>query len=388
MVKNQIEFNEKYDNKEIDEIEIKRKNFQGSLIIENYSKLEEIYLYNVLSIDEITLKNLPQLEKCTIRGCGVKKLAIENCSQIKELNVESNFLTSLEFVKNLPNLQRLEVDGNSELASGLEYLPKGIKFSCDNTKLPSLQQKYENLKGVMTSVAKEAKKEILKGIEAKEEISEQKVLKTDEIIVDLTKGIEGLKEVKEELKTNLEEAEKKVQKLEKELIEAKARAEQRQKKVAELDQEHSLETEQTPINEKTINFLRAKSIFLNARQETIGELKKCFIALENKYGRNEVIGEVGKTIVGVGDLLPSTITFGVPKIIGETIQIGNNFSKIMLTKEGNERFQLSLKDEQELIQLHKDYDLLIEFINNNEESEENESDNILNLKSRTRDGKA
>jgi putative ribosome biogenesis GTPase RsgA len=141
-------------------------------------------------------------------------------------------------------------------------------------------------------------------------------------------------------------------------------------------------------SEKAIEFLRTKSIFLNARQETIGELKKCFIALENKFGSNEVIGEVGKAVSGAEGLFPRAITFGVPKVIGKAIKASNNFSKIMLTEKGNEEFQLSLKDEQELVQLHEDYDSLIKLISDNKGLESEPEINILNLKNRTRDGKA
>jgi len=68
MVNNQIEFNEKYNNnKEVEEIEIKRnRNFQGELVIEDYSELKKLYLRNIRSIEKITLKNLPQLQECTI----------------------------------------------------------------------------------------------------------------------------------------------------------------------------------------------------------------------------------------------------------------------------------------------------------------------------------
>jgi len=63
-------------------------------------------------------------------------LVIENCPQIKKLNIRSNLLTNLNFLQSLPNLENLEIDGNTELASGLEHLPKSLKtFSFENTKL-------------------------------------------------------------------------------------------------------------------------------------------------------------------------------------------------------------------------------------------------------------
>jgi predicted nucleic acid-binding Zn-ribbon protein len=395
MVSNQTEFSNTY-SKEITEIRFKNKDFiEKQLVIEDYPNLETLYLRGIDSLDKLILRNLKQLQKCTISGCGVQELVIENCSQVKELKTDDNSLTNLEFLKNLPNLQKLNIDDNAELASGLEHLPKGTKFSCENTKLnyqeEDLRQKYENLKGVITSLAKETQKELVgkldQEIKEKEEASEQP--KTQELVSNLKNSVKGLKEVKKELETNLTESEKKIQKLEEELAEAKTRSEERQKKIEELSQEHTLEeiTYQAPLHEKTIAFLRAKSIFLNARQETIGELKKCFIALENKFGKHEIIGKVSNMISGAGGVF-DTVTFGVPRAIGEVIKAGNNFARINLIDRGNKEFQLSLKDEQELIQLHHDYDSLINLVHNNEELK-NESDiNILNLKDRTRDCKA
>jgi len=67
MVNNQIEFNEKYNNKEVTEIEIRRsRNFQGELVIEDYSELEKLNLRDIRSIDKVILKNLTQLQECTI----------------------------------------------------------------------------------------------------------------------------------------------------------------------------------------------------------------------------------------------------------------------------------------------------------------------------------
>jgi len=50
----------------------------------------------------------------------MKELEIENCLQIKKLNVRRNSLTNLEFLKNLENLEELEIDGNDKLSEILE----------------------------------------------------------------------------------------------------------------------------------------------------------------------------------------------------------------------------------------------------------------------------
>src|SRR5580765_2597662 len=115
MVNNQKEFNEKYNNKEIKEIQLKNKDFgEDQLVIENYPNLETLYLRGIDSLDKLILQNLGKLQKCTISDCGVQELVIENCSQIKELKVDDNSLTNLEFLKNLPNLRKLNADDNIE----------------------------------------------------------------------------------------------------------------------------------------------------------------------------------------------------------------------------------------------------------------------------------
>jgi Leucine-rich repeat (LRR) protein len=119
MVNNQNEFNEKYSHEE-QEIKIRYKKFQGQLVIGNYPKLERLQLLKVNSIDKITLRNLVQLQECTIQGCSVVELVIENCSQIKTLNVRNNSLTNLEFLINLEKLEVLELDGNPELIETLK----------------------------------------------------------------------------------------------------------------------------------------------------------------------------------------------------------------------------------------------------------------------------
>ena len=123
MVNNQIEFNNAY-SKETKKIEIRRnRNFQGDLLIENYLELETLNLRDIRSIDKVVLKNLPRLQECTIWDCGLKDLVIENCPQIEILNVRRNLLTSLEFLKGLDNvakLEKLEVEGNPEISKILE----------------------------------------------------------------------------------------------------------------------------------------------------------------------------------------------------------------------------------------------------------------------------
>jgi hypothetical protein len=114
MVNNQKEFNEKYP-KEIKKIEIKRKKFAGQLVVEDYPELENLNFKEVISIDKITLKDLPQLQECAIWDCGIKELVIENCPRVEILNIRKNYLTNLGFLANLDSLEKLELGSNPEL---------------------------------------------------------------------------------------------------------------------------------------------------------------------------------------------------------------------------------------------------------------------------------
>lgn len=146
MVNNQNEFNNKHKNnkEEVRKIKLINKDFSGQLVIEDFPKLENLNLRDNGNISKIILKNLPQLQECTIWNCGTQDLIIANCSQIKKLKVRSNLLTSLEFLKSLENLEELEIDGNTNIDSGLEHLPKTLKtFSYENTKLTEFLKLYK-----------------------------------------------------------------------------------------------------------------------------------------------------------------------------------------------------------------------------------------------------
>ena len=66
MAKNQNEFNNTY-SKEIKEIKIEDEyDFEGQLSVADYLNLKKLYLHDVDRIEKLTLKNLPQLQECTI----------------------------------------------------------------------------------------------------------------------------------------------------------------------------------------------------------------------------------------------------------------------------------------------------------------------------------
>jgi len=89
-------------------------------------------------------------------------------------------------------------------------------------------------------------------------------------------------------------------------------------------------------------------------------------------------------VSNVGGAITNVIIFGIPKAVGEAIKAGSNFTKIVVAEKGSKEFQISLRDEDELINLDNSYDSLIEIIQDNEEV-----NNFLGLKTRRlRDGKA
>ncbi|CAJ0748910.1 23178_t:CDS:2 [Entrophospora sp. SA101] len=190
MVSNQTEFNNNY-SKKAKEIKIKRKDFQGKLIIENYSELEKLYLYDIRKTDEIVLKNLSQLQ----------------------LNLRSNNLTNLNFLKYLPNLEELELDGNTETESGLENLPETLKiFSYENTKLSEILKPH---KGVLNFLIKE---EELKSKEIDLLITSDLLENIKNLKEDLSKTQKTKKELEEKL-TLYETVRDKIQQKERELEE-------------------------------------------------------------------------------------------------------------------------------------------------------------------------
>jgi len=242
---NQESFDKKYPKKR-KEIEFEDKKFEGQLVVEDYPELEGLYLQNIKSIDKVILRNLTQLQECTIWDCDMKELMIENCPQIKELKVRKNLLTSLEFIKDLENLESLELDGNDKLSKILEpyeddwkaYQKDLQKSNKDTNTLELLESiqvlkkekeflniKYDELKkflkGILVSLSQEEKNkldlELDKKIKRKESITAPG--QTKELILNTKKVIKSIKEIKEELKDELTKAKTRIQELEKELVE-------------------------------------------------------------------------------------------------------------------------------------------------------------------------
>jgi len=340
MVNNQTEFDNKYP-KEVKEIKLKRKEFTGQLVIEDYSELENLSLRDVKSVDQLILKNLTKLQECTIWDCNLKKLMIENCPKIRVLNVRQNLLTNLEFLKGLDSLEELEIDGNGEIDPEPECLPKDLKiFTCEGTKLKPFQKLVE--------LAKQNPQELAK-----------KFWNLQKKYNSLKKSLTSLAEVNSQELVGL--------KTEELIIEAKLRAEERQKKIEELSKlissvkQEKVSVTQALAYEKTLDFLRVKSTFLNARRGTIEELKERYNELSKFIsGKNTKFSIAGNMVSNIGRSASSTTIFGViPNALGEFIKAGNEYSKIKFIAKSSEEFQILLKNEEELLELENAYDSLV-----------------------------
>jgi len=96
-----------------------------------------------------------------------------------------------------------------------------------------------------------------------------------------------------------------------------------------------------------------------------------------------VASEVGDAISNMGGAASSTTIYGViPKAVGEIIKSGGNFSKMVIFEGGSKEFQISLKDEKELIQLNNSYDSLISLTHDLTRKDEKKIGDLLDLKTR------
>lgn len=276
MVNIQELFNEKKE-KNKEQIKIRDENgVEGDLVIEDYPELKELYLRKVKSINRIVLKNLPQLQSCTIWDCGLEDLVIENCPQIKKLNVESNLLTNLEFLKDLNNLEELKPDGNTELIKILEDCYEGdwkvyrkniqelTSLTKDLTKesfqrllelqeelkkknnelsknLKFSQQKYSELKEfinekILVFLSREVKKGLISELNEKIQQEEKNITApgmTEDLKSNAEAVIESIKEVKKALKGELNRSKIKIEELEKNIAELEKTIEEKRKNLKE-----------------------------------------------------------------------------------------------------------------------------------------------------------
>lgn len=371
MTNDQNWFNENFP-KDVEAIEISYDYLESSLIVKDYL-------------------NLRVLESS---DCNLKNLIIENCPELEKLNVSDNKLTNLNFLKNLPNLRNLEIDGNEQIISGIENLPENLtNFTYRSTGLFKILKTYQHdwklyKKDLLKLKEKNINFQEFLFLEKKYEELEEKYkdlknqsllllnhiksggsfdqAKTKEIMFNLEKEVKGIKASKEELEIKVKELEKKVSEAEERVININ-------KISIPLDNDQLF----WEAYEKTLNLLRTKSIFINARYKTISFLNLIYSEWDKIVKKSEVKTEfVNFTSNSLGGIA-NVVTFGIPKIVGESIKTVNNLWNIYVREDKNRDINdLILKDEIELEEAKNSYESLVDFINNNEG---NKKLNILNL---------
>ncbi|CAG8685255.1 8185_t:CDS:2, partial [Ambispora leptoticha] len=221
-------------------------NFKGQLVIEEYSKLEKLYLRSIKSVDKIILKNLIQLQECTILDCDTKELIVENCSQIKKLNIENNILTNLGFIKDLESLEELKMNGNTELIEILapyygeneknKWLEENQPLTIDNPI--DFEKKYQKLKETLNSLLEKEQiktEELIKLEKQTKEINlEEKEEQNDIVTSDLFKKLKEDKNNLSKLRKTNQELEKKLSFFEQTRRAKKQEIEQKEKELEEL----------------------------------------------------------------------------------------------------------------------------------------------------------
>ncbi|CAI2168955.1 2372_t:CDS:2 [Funneliformis geosporum] len=310
MVNNQNEFNEKFSNKKVKQIEsLHNRSFQGELIIEDYSELKILNLREVTNIDKIILKNLPK-----------------------------NLLDSLEFIKDLENLEELEVDESNENTNTLELLRK-IKVLEKEKEFSNI--KYDELKKflkkILISLSQGAKHEL--AVELNKKINRKTSLSAPGMTKELIQSINTY-----QIQYNVQ-----YQQLETET--------EKQITASLTDKEVTLE-EQKVIN-KTILFLGTKELFINYRQATINNLIECYNRLEKRLGSklNKFTNAVSMTNIAgkLASIIPGGGVVEVPiGLLGDTINLTGTIIQGKDLEKFTKQFQEILVSDKKNLSLFDD----------------------------------
>lgn len=102
MINAQQILNQKYPNKETTkELDLSNQELDGSLIIQDFPKLEVIRCGNNKDLNDISLINLPKLRCFHANNCQLTNVTVNNCPNINNFNIANNLLTSTNFFDNL-----------------------------------------------------------------------------------------------------------------------------------------------------------------------------------------------------------------------------------------------------------------------------------------------
>jgi Leucine-rich repeat (LRR) protein len=82
----------------------------GSLVIQDYPNLSELYIYNNLKslLTSVTITNCPNLNTINFAGHDLTDIDLSHCPQLTTLELQRNKFTSIDFLITLPNPEKLE----------------------------------------------------------------------------------------------------------------------------------------------------------------------------------------------------------------------------------------------------------------------------------------
>jgi len=139
-----------YLTKEIKRLDLSNQNLEGDLIIQDFLNLESIKCGSNQDLTSLKLINLPELNYLHTNGCQITNLTINSCPEISELNIANNLLTSTDFITNLEHpekLTHLSIHSNNFAKQDLSFLSKFTnleKLFVDNHSQEKLNNQVYN----------------------------------------------------------------------------------------------------------------------------------------------------------------------------------------------------------------------------------------------------
>jgi len=133
MVNAQIWLDQNYPKSErhtITNLDLKGKNLEGELTIKDFPNLERVECRNNKDLKSIKLINLPKLNYFHGNNCHLTEMVINNCPQINFLNVANNYLVDTKFLNDLnpEKLVELSLHTNDFAEQGLELFSKFVNL--------------------------------------------------------------------------------------------------------------------------------------------------------------------------------------------------------------------------------------------------------------------
>jgi hypothetical protein len=111
---------------QIKELKLSNQNLEGQLIIKDFPNLKKIECRNNKNLTSIELNNLPNLDYFHGNGCHLTEIVINNCPNITFFNVANNYLSDPNFLNDLnpEKLTALSLHSNNFPKQDLSFLSK------------------------------------------------------------------------------------------------------------------------------------------------------------------------------------------------------------------------------------------------------------------------